>query len=55
MCYNYAIPNEVTMTQVTSIAPTTDRAPIRGATVTMEDGGRLNAFCHRAPHGSGGT
>ncbi|TWB96638.1 hypothetical protein FB106_101309 [Synechococcus sp. Ace-Pa] len=44
MCYNYAIPNEVTMTQVTSIAPTTDRAPIRGATVTMEDGGRLNAF-----------
>jgi len=36
------------MTQVTSIAPTTDRAPIRGSTVTMEDGGRLQRFCHRA-------
>jgi hypothetical protein len=32
------------MAQPSTIAPATERATIRGATVTTEDGGRLNAF-----------
>ncbi len=38
--------NEDPMAQATTTAPVnaTERATIRGATVTTEDGGRLNAF-----------
>jgi len=35
---------EAPMAQATSTAPAAERAVIRGATVTTEDGGRLNAF-----------
>jgi hypothetical protein len=44
MRYNSDITHEASMAQATSTAPATERATIRGATVTTEDGGRLNAF-----------
>ena len=46
MCYNHMINLEIrTMAQSTTVAPNAlERASIRGATVTTEDGERLNAF-----------
>jgi hypothetical protein len=55
MCYIDFIDTETPMAQATATAPATaptsaaptsasERATIRGATVTTEDGGRLNAF-----------
>jgi hypothetical protein len=46
MCYSSFIKHEDSMAQATATAPATaaERAVIRGATVTTEDGGRLNAF-----------
>ena len=44
-CYSSLILAERPMAQATATAPTAlDRSSIRGATVTTEDGGRLNAF-----------
>ncbi|CAK6690570.1 possible high light inducible protein [Synechococcus sp. WH 5701] len=50
MCYIEFIETEIPMAQATATAPNSapvtasERATIRGATVTTEDGGRLNAF-----------
>ncbi len=46
MRYSLFTPREIPMAQATATAPVTaaERAAIRGATVTTEDGGRLNAF-----------
>jgi hypothetical protein len=51
MCYIAFNDTDIPMAQATATAPTSnapitasERATIRGATVTTEDGGRLNAF-----------
>ena len=51
ICYSLPITADRPVTQATATSPTTatapsalDRSSIRGATVTTEDGGRLNAF-----------